>query len=102
MARIGKISKAAVDAKHYTIDYAAWLDPQEQLSTVTFAVAAADGAVPVTPLTVTAITLSVDKLSVAFLVSGGDLGHTYNVYPTAVTTGGQTKEDSLFVVVGNP
>lgn len=96
MARLGKVTKYTHERKRYTVAYDEWVDTGETVALVEFSVTGDDA----NPVAVDAHAISEDGLTVAFFVSGGDDGETYEVLITATTSGGQTKEDTvLFAVV---
>lgn len=88
-ARLGKFTKDPDERKRYTIDYDAWLDAGELISSVTYAV-----TLDTTPaLSIESSQVSVDGRSVSFFVAGGVDDGDYDVHVTMTSDGGQIKED---------
>ena len=89
---LGTINSAAGNILQYAIDYSQWLQEGETLVNVTFAVDAG-------PVTITNISYSPDKKEVRFFVNGGTSGTDYNILPTAATSFGQQRTDTIAVNV---
>lgn len=93
--RLRRFTKTPDEIKRYGVDYSQWLDTTEQVNSTTLAVSGPDNT-----LTATQSSISSDGRKVAFFVSGGTSGKSYNVYVEARTTIGQLREDTIpFVVV---
>lgn len=80
---------ATADKRRLTIDYSAYLDTTETLSTVTF-------AVDVGPATVPSSSIAGDGKSVTFFVKDASTSFPlFNVYLQATTNLGQVKNDHI-------
>jgi len=95
--RLGTFFKTAVERKRYSIFYGDWLDAGELISSATFTVTPA----PVLPadLEVDASSISSDGQTLVFFVNSGVDQADYTILAEAVSSGGQTKEDELVVLV---
>lgn len=93
--RLGKPVKTPSEAKRYAIEYSDWLDTGEFLQSVTFDIPTPPGA----PLTIIPEAIGSSQTQLAFLVSGGAHGNSYEVGVLTATTGGQVKESTLLFVV---
>jgi hypothetical protein len=93
--KLDNFIKSPVERKRYTIDYSDWLDTGETISSVTFAVT------PTTTntLEVDAYVLGTGNTSVIFFANYGDANNIYTVDVQIVTSGGQTKEDTILFTV---
>lgn len=93
--KLDNFIKSPVERKRYTIDYSDWLDTGETISSVTFAVT------PTTTntLEIDAYTLGTGNTTVIFFANYGDANNIYTVDVQIVTSGGQTKEDTILFTV---
>lgn len=90
---LGRRTISPGDARRYAIDYSAWLNTTETLSTFTFAVDAGLA-------TVTSYSVSSDGKSVVFYIHGATLATVdFNVTVAAVTTLSQTRNDHIAFLV---
>lgn len=92
--RLNKFRKVPADRKRYVVDYADWLNANENVNSVTF-----EGNVPADDFYVDAYTVDSGGKQVIFYVSGGVSGSTYNVTVTATTSLAQEKQDYITFVV---
>jgi hypothetical protein len=93
--RIGKFRKAPADRKRIVVDYADWLNENENLTAV-----AATGNVAPDDFYVDGYVVDTGLKSVIFYVSGGLAGLEYDVTIEVTTSLQQTKQDWItFVVV---
>lgn len=93
--RLGKFTKTPDEILRYKIDYSDWLDSGEYVSGVSFATVSSNTG----SLTFTADTIHATDTSVAFLVSGGTDGQTYEVAVSMTSSGYQVKQDVIYFVV---
>jgi hypothetical protein len=98
MAVLKKFSKAPVDRKRYSIDYADWLDAGEIVNSVTFGVTPAEPSA----IVVDGIAINPGAKSIMFYTSGGADATVYKVFVTMTTSGGQVKEDTVQYSVRAP
>ncbi len=90
---LGQYFKTPDERKRYSLDYVDWLDDDEEVSSVEFVIA------PSGALEVDAHSISADGKEVVFFLNAGDDGIEYTVNVKATTSGGQLKEDEVFVTV---
>lgn len=99
MARLAKYTQTPDETKRYSIEYADWLDTNENLASATF---------EVTPTTSPAFVVQSSQIvagensslsQLRFFVAGGVAGTLYTVTVTAVTSGGQTKQDTVLFAI---
>lgn len=99
MARLAKYVQRSTEEKRYSVEYADWVDTGEYIQSVSFSIS------PTTtpPLTVPSSSIMTGdagtNTKVKFFVGGGLTGNIYTVTITAVTSGGQTKQDDVLFVV---
>lgn len=89
MAVLEKFTKTPSERKRYSIDYVDWLDDTERLTSLTFSVE------PPNELEIDAHAIAPDGKSVVIFANAGEDGVEYTVTITAVTDGGQTKQDQV-------
>jgi len=89
MATLGKYYKTPTERKRYMVDYDDWLDINETVDSIVFAVT------PAGELEVDAFSINVNGRAVVFFVDGGDNLNDYVVNVKATTSGGQLKEDDI-------
>ena len=92
---LGKYLKTPEEMKRYSIEYEDWLDVDEYLAIVVFAVISPESGT----LKISKSPLDVDATRVVFFFSEGVSGETYTVSVTATTTTGQIKQDTITVSV---
>jgi hypothetical protein len=95
---LGKYFKSPSERKRYSIDYADWLDTNEQLADVTFWVTPVDAD----PVAIDGIAIETGGKSVVFYASAGLDGRSYKAISTMTTNGGQVKEDTVQYTVKAP
>jgi len=93
--KLARFVKAQAERKRYSIDYSNWLDTDETIDSVVFAVSPTS----VGGLEVDAYTISTPATSVVFFANAGIDGITYTVDVTITTSGGQIKEDQILFSV---
>lgn len=91
MALLGTFKHAPSERKLYTLDYSAWLQANETVTSFTWVV---DPASP-TPATIDASNINTPATSVSIYISGGVNGTLYRIFVTATTNLGQIKEDEI-------
>lgn len=90
---LGTFFKTPDERKRYSIYYGDWLDTAETVLSTTFTVS------PSGDLEVDAYSIDADGTSLVFFVNAGADETDYTINVKSVTSGGQTKEDELFVSV---
>lgn len=95
---LGKYFKVPVDNKRYTIDYSDWLDLGETIASVAYSVLPTDAS----PVVISGNILNSTLNGAIFYAGAGIAGTTYIVYVTMVTSGGQTREDTIQFTVKAP
>jgi hypothetical protein len=88
---LGKYFKVPADNKRYTIDYFDWLDLGETVAGATFTVLPADSS----PVVISGNVVNTAATGVILYAGGGNPLTTYIVYVTMLTSGGQTREDTI-------
>ncbi len=97
VAQLGRALKTPSDRKRYSVDYTDWLDTGELVVSAAIVVDPPAGT-----LLVDGVVVSGDGKSVVFFLSDGDDGETYRALITVQTSGGQSKEDFVTVLVRDP
>jgi hypothetical protein len=98
---LGKFPKKPAAVKRYQADFSEWLDTGETVQSCTFDVSVSAGTDAGVSLTVEDDSILTGNTAVAFFVSGGVVGVTYEVKITVVTSAGQTEVWSVFFQVRN-
>lgn len=94
MGVLGKFVQTSSERKEKVLDYSQWLGDGETLTSLAFAITPLGNA----PVVVDK-TINVPATTANIFISGGDNGKQYKIIITAQTSGGQTKQDEIILVV---
>jgi hypothetical protein len=95
---LGKYFKVPIDNKRYTVDYSDWLDLGETVASITYSVLPQDSS----PVFINQNVLNTPLTGGILYAGGGVPGTTYIAYVTMITSGGQTREDTIQYTVKAP
>jgi hypothetical protein len=98
---LGKLPKKPDAVKRYVADFSQWLDSGESVQGCEFDVVVSSGSEDPVTLAVDDSEILTGNEKVAFFVSGGTAGVTYEVKLTVTTSAAQTEIWSMFFVVRN-
>lgn len=100
--RLDCFTKTTAEIKRYVVDYAAWLDTGETISSAALVSTqtSTNPASQTTPLSIDASSNTTTE--VIFFVSLGDDNAVYQVDIQVATSSGQVKEDTIQFTIRNP
>lgn len=90
--KIASFKQTTLETKRYEVDYSAWLDTSETISTVTITATPAG-------LTLTNKSVSIDSTGIFFYAAAGTSDTEYRLDLLVTTNQGQTKEDHCLITV---
>lgn len=93
MTDLGKFFKTPAERKRYSVDYADWLDTDEEVSSAEFTVT------PSGELEIDAYSISDSGGELIFFANAGEDQAEYVVTVKVTTSGGQVKEDQILFEV---
>jgi hypothetical protein len=96
---LGKFPKKPAAIKRYVADFSEWLDTGETVTAKTFAVAVSAGVDAGPDLAVDSSSIISSSTQVAFFVSGGLVGVTYQITLHITTSASQEEDFEIFFVI---
>jgi len=99
MSALARYRKTPNEIKSYAISWQDWLDDGETVTSINDITPTVETGSPLTPIVVDSSAISADGTEVAFFISAGHDGATYQVVVEITTSAGQVKEDCILIAV---